>query len=250
MSITAPYTSVFGPMVGRGDVERFVVTSLQTWLITYVAEYERQHFLPPRSTPVPPTPESIRGDMDFTRWDSLIFPAIVAVVQPTGEAERHESGEYGSWYNVSLGAFVQVEGDQDTTRALADIYGTVLQTVLTEQGIIGVQSDQVTPIPTRTRLTSAYGLTFPDPEVRDVIQCTLGLRVFVADIVSDLAGPLTVPANPYATPQPWPAADQVTVGLIRGTPDTHGTVLADEVEIDATVNPNVTRYQTNTVNEP
>lgn len=246
MSLTTPravsYEAVYGPGQGRGDVEFHVIKTLRDWIIPYIADYEAERGIPIRSLPVPPTPESIHGDMDFTRFSSELFPELQVIVQPTGEVERNGDGTYGSWYDVMVSAVVEVTGTQDGTRALADIYGTVLQKLLPQQGEFGTNPDG-TEFATRTRLRSAYGLTFPDASVRDVLRATVSLRTFVSQLLSDSEGLRVPPQNPYGVPTPWPDADRVEVNLVRATPDDYsGLLTADAVILDGTVNPPVTEY--------
>lgn len=260
MSVTTPYTSVYGSLVGRGQVEASVLATLRTWIIPYIAEYERQNGLAARSLIVPPTPESIHGDIDDERYSAELFPEIVVVVQSTGEPEREEAGLYGSWFSVQASAFVQVVGDQDATRTLADAYGTALEGIVTQQGAFGyiapngkfspVPVDAGTPFATRTRLWAAPRVDFPDSNVRDIISTAVMARTYIASLVSDFDGPRIPPLDPYASPESWPLADKVEIDLIRGTPDTFGIVTADAVEIDGTVVPPVTRFEQVQVDEP
>lgn len=241
----------FGPNYGRGDLETRVIATIRTWIVTYIANYEREHQLPSRSIVVPPTPASIHGGIDFETFSSELFPEIIVVCQPSGEAERiDDDGGYGSWFTVDVGAVVQYEGDQDKTRQLADAYGTALQLLVPQQGYFGYQADGTTYFATRTRLEAAYSVVFPDETVRDIARATLPARTFVNNLGSDFEGPTVPPADPYAVPLPLPVANRVEVDLIRGTPDTSGFVSADGVLLDGTVSPPVKTYRTTTVNEP
>ena len=237
----------YGESLGRGDVEAHVIQTLNDWIVAYVADYERRRGLPARSTPVPPTPESIHGGLDFETFAGELFPEIIVVCQPINPVERYGDGMYGAWFAVAVGAIVTVEGDQDRARGLADVYGTVLQKLLPEQGAFGLRLDGETPFAERTRLEDAYSLVFPDNTVRDIVRATVQIRTFLADLVDDLAGPMTPPLDPYATPLPPTTADTVEVDLIRGTPGTTGEVAADAVVLDGSVFPPITRYETETV---
>lgn len=254
MSITSPsqYSeAAYGLAVGRGDLEAHVIQTLRDWIVPYIANYERQHNIRPRGLQVPPTPESIHGGIDYETFSGELLPEIIVVVQPTGTIERFDGdGTYGSWFTVGVGAIVSVEGDQDATRKLADVYGTCLQDLIPQQGGFGLQQDGVTIFATRTRLEAPYGLTFVDETVRDIVRATLPAMTFLDNLVSDYAGPRVPPLDPYATPLPLPTADKVKVDLIRGTPDTSGLVTADGVVLDGTVFPPVVRHVTETVNEP
>lgn len=246
MSASTPASlseSAYGLGLGRGDVEVHVIQTLRDWVVAYVADYERQKGLVPRSTPVPPTPESIHGGLDFETFAADLFPEIIVVAQPINPVERYGDGMYASWFAVAVGAIVTVEGDQDRSRRLADVYGTVLQKLLPEQGAFGLRPDGVTPFAERTRLEDAYGLAFPDNTVRDIVRATVQIRTFLADLVDDLAGPMVPPKDPYMTPLPPTTADKVEVELARALPGATGRVAADAVVLDGTVYPPVVRYE-------
>ena len=255
MSVSSPraiaWTGVYGPGQGRGDVEQHVIQTLRDWIVAYIANFEAEHGIPARSTPIPPTPESIHGDLDFNRFGGELLPELIVVAQPTGEVERFfDDGTYGSWYQVAVGAICHVEGDQEATRALGDIYGMCLQKLLPQQGAFGKNPDG-SYFATRTRLQSAYNLVFPEPTVRDVVRATTVVHTFVADLVSDSEGLRVPPQNPYGTPPPWPTVNKVEVNIVRTTPDAYsGTYMADAVILDATVNPEVTEFEETTVTNP
>ncbi len=248
MSVTTS-EALYGIGYGRGDLEQHVIQTLQDWIVPYIADYERQKGLTARSLPVPPTPQSIHGGIDFTTFSSELMPEIIVVAQPRGDAERSQDGTYGSWYTVEVGAIVYVEGDQDRTRLLADAYGTALEKLIPQQGAWG-QNPDGEPFATRTRLRTAYGVVFPDVEVRDIVRATVGAETFVWQLVSDFIGPLEPPADPYAVPLPIPAAAEIEVNLIRGLPGDSGELPADAVVLDNTVYPPVVRYEEVTVDVP
>lgn len=243
--------AVYGDGEGRGDLERHVLETIRLWLVSYVADYERKHLLVPRSTPIPTASQSIHGGVDYETFSSELFPEVIVVCVPFGTAERLDGdGTYGQWFDVGVAAFVTAEGDQDQARRLADIYGTVLQKLLPQKGGFGLQSDEVTPFATRTRLQSAYGLEFPNNQVRDIVRATVQLRTYVSFLVTDYDGPSEPPLDPYAPPLPPPQATRVEVGIVRGTPDTSGSVVADGFILDGTVYPPVVEFEELVVDEP
>lgn len=247
------YTSVYAPNFpwsGRGDLENHVIRTINDWILYYLGEYERQNGIAARNIPAPPTSESVHGEIDFERFSNAFMPEIAVLVQPTGEVERYDDGEYGAWYYVHAAAFVQVEGDPDRTRALADVYGTCLEALLTQQGAFGTRPDEVTEFATRTRLQEPYGVSYPSDDVRDIIRATLQLRTFVEYLAADQEGPRVPTGNPYATPSPWPTAAKVEVALVRGTPEDSGVLTADAVILDGTVVPPAVEYEIVTVDEP
>lgn len=253
MSVTTPlataWVNTYGIGQGRGDLEGHVIQTLADYIVPYVSDYAAEHGIPVKSVPIPPTPESIHGDIDGTRYSSELFPELTVMVQPTGAVERYDDGTYGSWFDVVVFAYVQVFGDQDRTRALADLYGTALQKLLPQQGEFGLNPDG-SEFATRTRLQSPYSLAFPEADVRDIVRAAISVRTFLSNLVSDFEGPRVAPQNPYGTPLPISEAEKVEVNVIRGTPDDSGILDADAVILDGTVNPPVTEYEQVTVDVP
>lgn len=255
MSISSPteraasYAGIYGQGIGRGDLESQVIQTIRAFIVDYIADYEAQHSLAPRSIPIPPVPESIHGGIDFDTYSAELMPEIIVVCQPAGEIERYDAGTYGAWFGVAVAAMVHVEGSQDLTRAQADAYGTALQKLIPQQGAFGVRADGE-PFAIRTRLEGPYALGFPQADVRDLMRAALPARTFLYDLASDLVGPRVPLPNPYSIPLPLPEANRVEINLIRGTPDATGSLTADAVVLDGTVNPPVTEFEQVTVDIP
>ena len=254
MSVSTPAAiaseQTYGLGYGRGELERRAIETLRLWIVAYIADYEREYGFTPRSLPVPPTPESIHGGIDFETFSAELLPELIVVTQPVGPVERYGEGTYGQWFSLDVAAIVTYEGSQDQTRMLADAYGTAIQKLIPQQGGFGYLPDGVTTFATRTRLQSAYALYFPDGTVRDIIRAVLMTRTFVENLVDDRSGPQVPPLDPYATPGPEPEATKVEVALLRGTPDTIGETIADAVILDGTVYPPIVEFEEVVVNEP
>lgn len=217
------YTSVFGSIIAREQIEQAVIATLRTPppttsfpLIQYfLGEFERQRGLTAGTLPPPPGASSYRGGVDFDVFEQEWAPMIMVVAEPVGTPERAQEGTYGSWFEIRVGALV-TEQDEDSARVLADRYGACLATCLLQNGGLGTRTDFSTgstvPLASRTVMETAPETTFPNPRMRRLAQSTVTLRSFVDAIAQD-TGPISFPASPYTAPSAWPTISTVDVQL-------------------------------------
>lgn len=217
------YTSTFGGILGREQVEQAVLTTFQTppagssypLIVYYLAEVERQRGLNPRTLPVPPGPDSYRGGLDFDTFEEQWAPQLTVLAEPVGSAERHEEGVYGQWYEIRVGALV-TEVDEDAARLLADRYGAAVGALLAQNGGLGTRVDFTTgttiPFATKTNVESVPRTEYPDPLLRRFVRSVVTLHTFVDQIVQE-DGPQAFGPDPYATPLGWPTITTVDVQL-------------------------------------
>lgn len=224
------YTSVFGAIVGREQVEQAVLSVLRTppsgssfpLIAYYVAEVERQRGLSPQTIPLPPGPSSYRGAVnDFDTFEDEWAPMLSVIAEPVGIAERQQDGSYGSEYEIRIAALVTGE-DEDAARLLADRYGAALMACVAQHGGLGTRVDFETgttvPFAAKTIVETVSETSFPNPRMRRLVQATVTLHAFVDRVVQE-PGPISFPANPYVTPSPWPTIGTVDIGLGAEAPD-------------------------------
>lgn len=221
------YTSIYGRFIGPGEVRDAVIATLNRWIVYYVAEYERQRGLPPRTIPTPPTPESIHGGIDFDTWQQDLLPELIVTVAPLGEPERYDGGTYGTWWQVEVAAVAFSPDTEDAAYTQATWYAASLLGLLTEQGAFGVGADGVSSFSERTRLVSAPRIEWTErSDVRRVCRAVVPVRVFTDAIVTDTDGPRTPPTqDPYETPLPWTNVSTVEVVVeADGSPTSYAAV--------------------------
>jgi hypothetical protein len=208
MTLTDP---IFGPLTGQPAVEFAVLDTLEAWLPYMLRVLERRLSIPRRTLTDPPGRGSYTGGLDFETWNDDDLPAVIAVVNPVGEADRSAQG-YSQWFQIEIGAIVATESE-DASRALAGHLGTAVMAALAQHGDLG-------GIASFTRLLSAPVLEFPDPDIRALVRARTTFRAYVTGLVDDLAGPRT--ATPPESPQfpaddpggpfgDWPARTQTNV---------------------------------------
>ena len=205
---------VFGTLVSRSAIDQAILTLLSQpptggsapLIVYYLAEIERQLDLVAQTLPVPPGPSSYRSEVDFDTFQAEWLPLIGVDSQPTGQAERHEGGEYGQWYEVRVAAIV-ADDDEDRARMFADAYGIATAAAILQNGSLG-------GVASRTVLTRAPDVEYVNPDVRQVSRATVTLQTYVQPVVVDGAGaakPVAWPASPYSVPAGWPDVATVTV---------------------------------------
>lgn len=205
LEVAMTYTSLYGQIIGRQQVEAAVLSTLRVWMVAYIAEVERQNGLAPRTIPTPPTSESYHGGLDFDTWRQGLEPVLIVLAQPVDDAEHRGSGEYGQWYDIQVGAIcvadqkfydvAAVNQVEDSARLLGDIYGAAVLGVLTQQF-----NNDIEPWIGRTELVMAPETEFISDEVPSVTRSVCQIRTLIFPVVDGSQGPTTVPSDPYGEP--------------------------------------------------
>lgn len=223
------YTSVFGAVVSRDEIERNVLslfstpppTSSYPLIVYYLAEVERQLGLAARTLPVPPGTNSYRGGLDYNTFTEEWAPQITVIAEPISPVEREEDGKYGCWFSIQVAALV-TEGDEDSARTLADRYGAALMMCLAGNAGLGTRTDftdgSSVAFTNQAILQDAPETTFPNPRMRRLCQSTLSMRAYISPIVTE-PGPLTFNADPYTDQANWPTITTVDIQLQAEQPD-------------------------------
>jgi hypothetical protein len=204
-------TDIYGQVVSRRDVELAVIAQLQAWTPACVAEVERQAGLQPQTIPLPPDPDkSYRGGLDFLGFEVGWCPCLITVVQPTGEPEReYSNGTYLQAFEIQVAATV-VQQDEDTSREYADYYGAAVMMALVQHGSLGRFANG-NPVAVKTVLAGYPTVQFWNPDERRVIRSVVTVHSLIDSVVTEAAGPVTPPANPYQLPGGWPDVETVHV---------------------------------------
>lgn len=211
MTLTHP---IFGPLVGQPTVEAAVLETLEAWLPYMLRVLERRLSLPPKTLTAPPGHTSYFGGLDFESWVDEDLPTVIAVVNPTGQADRTTEG-YSQFFEIEVGVIVNTESE-DESRALAGHIGTAVAVALPQHGDLG-------GIASFTRLVSAAVLEFPEADQRTLVRARIAFAAYVTGLVNDLAGPRTAtppdsplyPDDPDAPFGDWPAHTETNVTVTR-----------------------------------
>lgn len=221
-----------GPMVSQWQLETAVLTTIETWLATYLSAVERAVWgnetaaiLPRPGAPDlhlvtdegkhDVTPSSIHGGVDFLTGDTFLMPEIIVSFAPGADPVYFGSGDYTLGYELSI--CVQTFGQDETlSRMYAQLYGQALMALCLQQGSFG-------GLVTRTRLQQPPHATFVDTDNADDAQLVQAVAIFdlyVDSAVNDQAaigipvsGDTLTNPDPSELPPDWPTADTVSIAV-------------------------------------
>lgn len=206
--------TIFGPLLSTWNVDQAVLATLRTWLNEYLAEVERQNAVPQKTIPRPPSEESFRRGLDFEYYEEDDLPAVIVVSKPSGEPDVQGNGDYIQRYEVKVGCVCEAE-DEQTAQMRAAFYGSALQLLVQQSDLGGFAQ--------RTRMIGAPELDLPDDEERWLCRAITTFHVWIAQIVTAEAGPITPPGTPGEEHQPespypeWPEVGSTHI-TVTGEP--------------------------------
>lgn len=181
---------IFGPLVSHPDVEAAVLTTLRAWVPFMLRVLERRHGFRAGTLQDPPGASSYIGGLDFETWTEDFLPMVIAVVNPTGQADRGANG-INQMFEVEVAALVAAQ-TEDEARARAGYLGTAVMAALAQHGDLGGLASHTEPIGTPK-------LEFPDPNIRVLVRARTTFESYVTGLVDSLAG--TGTATPAESPE-------------------------------------------------
>lgn len=195
--------AIFGPLTGTPQIEFAVLDTLEAWVPFMLKVLERRLGVQRDTLLAPPGRNSYKGGIDLDSWEGHCLPNIVAVVKPTGEADRNMSG-YSQMFEVTVAPVVEAE-TEDEARILCGHIATAVMASLAQHGNLG-------GIASNTTLISAPVPEFPDPAQRTVVRAPMAFSVYVEGLVDPLAGTGTdlppdspqYPDDPDGPFEDWP----------------------------------------------
>jgi hypothetical protein len=202
---------IFGNIFVGVQLDGAVISTLKSWMPTYLREIEQQ--LGWTDSPIP----DIRlwtTRNEFTQFPADQMPMCVVVsVGLTGAPTKEGDGTYSGQFSLAVG-FAAAGRDADTSKALATIYGAAGRAILLHKSGLGGLAEGV-----QWEDESYDDLVTEDERV--VRACYNIYRVDVDNIVTKGAGPAT-PTPPDPVNQPgsqWPTADTIVIDIeALGTP--------------------------------
>lgn len=208
--------TIYGQVITGYDLEQAVLTHLQTWLPTCLAEIERQAGLAPQTIPVPPDPDnSFTAGLDFETWQAAYTPQLIVVVSPVGDPERLTGdGTYQQVFEIQVATVIQAD-DENTSRQQGQWYGAAVMMALLQHGSLGKFSTG-NPVALKTVLAAYPALSFKETDDalgRRVVQSLVVVHSIIDGVVTESAGPATPPAVPYEIPGNWPEARSIVTTI-------------------------------------
>lgn len=193
--------SRFGLNFNANDLADACQLTIEEFLEDYLAEYERQNGLDPKTIPPFKTYSQVN---EFRNWASDETPVCV-IVSPgmNGKASKKGDGTYTGQFVLGVAAIVQSR-NRDATNKLSRAYGAILRQLLVQQP--GMQD-------------LASGNTWEDekyndvPESEDRAQASSQVlfTVEIPGIVDSRKGIIAPSENPYELDPEAPLAKEVNI---------------------------------------
>ena len=209
MSVAAP-VSAFGPLVAASDVEAAVVSQLRKWLVTYLAEIDRQQR---QDVGTMPPPRSYVISSDVERMPEDQTPAVIVVSPGLSDPPRPDGGgAFVARWQINVGAQLSARGNEHALR-LARLYALALRALLVQQQALdGLAVRRI------DWLSERYD-ELDSIDDRTVCVAVVELAIEVADVTTRHAGPLEPLLPPEPAPGPdsptWPLAETADVTVTK-----------------------------------
>lgn len=209
--------SKFGFSISRKQVCDDVQKTVEAWIKEYLAEYERQQGLKPRTLPVFKDYTQVN---EFRNWAQDETPVCV-VVSPglSDKPQKKGDGWYSGKFDIGIAAIVQANNRINTNK-LANHYGPVIRQLMLQQSGFGGLIN---------------GIDFEDeryndvPETEDRAQASVQVifSVEVPGMVNDRLGVIEPSDDPYGDglEDPDEQSESPTIKEVGGI----DIVLKDEV---------------------
>lgn len=203
MSVQPTIYGPIGPLLTRDDVELSMLEHVQTWLVQYLAEVERQKGLAPQTIAAPKSWEVVN---EFTRYPEEQMPYI-AVISPgiAPRAPRQDGdGQITAWWVLAVGAIVATR-DEKSAKVLAGYYGAAIRGLVMQMPMLGGWASGV-------EWNEEKYDDFPRVTERTMAAVRLGFTVEVESVLNVFNAPRTSEGVLTPVPDPYtPPAEQPTV---------------------------------------
>lgn len=191
--------TIFGRIVGGGDVEQWCLACVRKWFGTYLSEKERQDELLAGYTQ---RPRAYLAVSSLEKWPEDQLPCVLIV--STGLAESPQmggEGQYMARWAMDLACICSAKTEADS-RAMAHRYIAALHTLFLQRPSLDGNANGI----------AWLGETYASLPYEDTRSLAAGYAQFVVqveNIASARAGPVTPdePLDPDTLP--WPDWQQV-----------------------------------------
>jgi hypothetical protein len=196
--------STLGPMFSAARIETAAQDTLQTWIETYLAQFERDNTLTPRSLP---KPRSYVLNPRPAKYDEDQVPAIVIVCGGTVDPpERHGDGTITAWFSLGVGVLVSAS-DRYKTLQLAKDYGAIIRALISEKDTLGGVAQET--IWERDEYADAGS----NSGRREFASAVMSFRTCINGVANFLEGIDEPPSDPYDTLPDRPTVDEADVTI-------------------------------------
>jgi hypothetical protein len=188
---------VFGPMISGADVETAMVSTLQAWLPTYLAELERRTGRAPGDLPMP---RSWRRTNRFYRYPADQLPAAIVVSPGTADKpEKLGDGTVNVWWRIGI-VILCSASTPEATNELAKLYAAALRTIIFQEPSLAGDPADPHPFANSVRFVGETTDDVPAEYLEIGATAQVEFDVLVTGIVDATLGPLEPTIGP---PPDW-----------------------------------------------
>lgn len=204
-------TTPFGTLFGADQLEAAVVTTLETWLPTYLAEVERQRDMTAGEISAP---KSYRTIPRFDKFPEDQIPAIY-VVSPGvfNEPVKRGGGKYQATYSLGVAAVVE-STTPDAVNTLSKLYSSAVVAAIMQHRYLGFPQGKIEGVDwvdeTFTDIPPLQGRSLASAQNVFVITINDVLTVGAGPLVPD---PEVPPIDPVPPPDPLPTVGTVEIDV-------------------------------------
>jgi hypothetical protein len=202
---TVQQDSVYGSLLAASDVEDGLLTILETWLNSYLAEVERQHAI---EVGLLPRPRSYVVSSEISKMPEDQIPAVI-IASPglTDPPQADGFGMYTARWKVQVAAEVVAKGNRLALK-LARLYALALRAVVIQQ-----QYDDI-PVRRIDWIDERYDV-LDSADDRTVCIGVVEFAVEVPNVLTRDTGPLTPEAAPGPPSPTWPTAQTEHMDVVK-----------------------------------
>jgi hypothetical protein len=197
-----PKPTLFGRLIESTDVQNAAQETIEEWIETYLAEYERQRELDPKTIQVIETYTQVN---EFRDWAGNETPVCVIVSPELPETSKKGGGEYTGQFILGIGIIVQADTRPNTNK-MARAYGAIIRQLLLQQAGLGGLASGIT-------FESEKYNDVPEGEDRAQASAQVIFTVEVPGIVDSRKGTIAPSENPYGDDSEAPTAESAEVTI-------------------------------------
>jgi hypothetical protein len=201
--------NLFGPSVGLGHVHRWALLGTQAWIGEYVRESERSQGYEVGGVSLPLSWEITEA---LTKSPDRVTPCVVVQLPGIGDIRRSgDDGQHAGIVPVDLSAIIRARDEDDRDR-VAYVYELALRLLFLERAaefldLPGWDGPDVLV----ESVAWAGSEIAPLRRSRTLVAATASFRVGMADLASDMAGPMVPRVDPVPDPGNWPDVETSTI---------------------------------------
>jgi hypothetical protein len=187
--------TVFGPSIGKNEVQGAVLAHLEAWMPTYLAREARK-----RAVDALPQIKTYAQRTAYGKWPSQLLPLVLINVPGIvkGSAISDGEGNVSKAYRVELGILVSAN-DEPSTRQLIGNYGAALHDAIVQHESLGGFAEF-------TDLVDEDYAAFAAEQGEERTRGSVGFEfaVGVRNVVNSRLGPTEPLDPPDEEPGDWP----------------------------------------------